>query len=453
MKTTGVLLIVFGLFTATGYAGEPPAGLTAAERGYWFILNKPYLIPDFDEQTFSELWRSWPKKEREQASRLDPAARRSMIFDYYGLTPRPDDGSDKPLQYAVTENGNYFMNCFACHGGSVAGQTIPGLPNSSYALQTLTDDIRTTKLRRSVPLSPRDLSAMFFPMGGTVGTTNAVMFGVALEHYRDLDMNVAAFRAPPQLVHHDMDAPPWWHFSKRSHLYIDGFVEKDHRALMPFVLIRENGRAQLDEWESDFKDIYAYLESVEPPKYPFEVDQQLAGQGRLIFEKNCSSCHGTYGENETYPQKIVPLAEIGTDPVRYHALTPAHRKNYGKSWLSHYGEREILTNPGGYAAPPLDGIWASAPYFHNGSVPTLAGVLNLEERPRIWKRTSSEFNEESIGLEITVHSEIPSDVTHPAERRRYFDASQRGKSNAGHDYPDALSTEEKRAVLEYLKTL
>src|SRR5690606_32251456 len=56
---------------------------------------------------------------------------------------------------------------------------------------------------------------------------------------------------------------------------------------------------------------------------------------------------------------------------------------------SYYGtvSRVETSNPFvGYVAPPLDGIWATAPYFHNGSVPSIELVLDSSERPTYWRR-------------------------------------------------------------------
>jgi hypothetical protein len=112
-----------------------------------------------------------------------------------------------------------------------------------------------------------------------------------------------------------------------------------------------------------------------------------------------------------------------------------------------------VLEPGGYVAPPLDGIWASGPYFHNGSVPTLWHVLHPEERPRVWKRTEDGYDHHRVGLEIEEFDAVPDAMRHPAHRRRYFDTSLTGKNAAGHEFPSVLTEEEKRAVLEYLKTL
>ncbi len=112
-----------------------------------------------------------------------------------------------------------------------------------------------------------------------------------------------------------------------------------------------------------------------------------------------------------------------------------------------------MDDPAGYVAPPLDGIWASAPYFHNGSVPTLWHLLHPESRPVVWKRSSDGYDERRVGLEVEERAAMPAGKLPPVERRRHFDTTKPGKSAAGHDYPDQLSEEEKTAVLEYLKTL
>jgi mono/diheme cytochrome c family protein len=254
------------------------------------------------------------------------------------------------------------------------------------------------------------------------------------------------------MTHHDMDAPPWWHFQRKKMLYIDGFAEKGHRGLMQFMLVRSNGPEKFRGWEEEFRDVYAYISSVQPPRYPYPIDRNLADQGQAAFNRVCADCHGTYGPGGSYPERLVPLAEIGTDPVRLKALTPSHRDAYGKSWFADYGKLANLSDPGGYVAPPLDGIWASAPYFHNGSVPTLWHVLHPSERPVVWRRTGLAYDQERLGPAIETYSERPA-VADAAARRQYFNTRAFGKQAGGHEFPDRLAEAEKAAVLEYLKTL
>jgi mono/diheme cytochrome c family protein len=219
------------------------------------------------------------------------------------------------------------------------------------------------------------------------------------------------------------------------------------------MLVRQNGPEKFREWEQDFRDVFAYISSVQPPKNPYPVDESLAARGRVAFNRVCADCHGAYGPGGSYPEKCVPIDEVGTDRVRLSALTPAHRDAYGQSWFADYGKKSNITEPGGYVAPPLDGIWASAPYFHNGSVPTLWHVLHPDQRPLVWKRSGEDFDSVRVGPKIETFEEVPTNASSGPERREYFNTRAFGKSAAGHEFPNVLSEEEKAAVLEYLKSL
>lgn len=440
------VLAVLPLVAVTAHAE------TAAERGFRLLTTEAYLPPDFHEEVFDETWRVWEEPLRSQAASATAQERRAMAFSRYGLTPRADDPS-KPLQYVVDSSGNWCMSCLACHQGKVAGRVLPGVPNSHFALQTLSEEIRLTKLRLGKRLTRMDVGSMFMPLGGTNGTTNAVMFGVVLMSHRDVDLNVHEENPIPRLTHHDHDAPAWWQFGRKTHIYIDGFAPKTHRALMQFTLVKENGPQAFRDRENDFRDIYEYLQSLEPPRYPYEIDRGLAEQGRAVFNQNCATCHGTYGPDGRYPQKCVPIEEVNTDRVRLDALLPGQRSAYGASWFTNYGSDKIIADPGGYVAPPLDGVWASAPYFHNGSVPTLWHVLHPAERPKVWSRSEDGYDQEKVGLEVQAFETVPAEAKSLAQRRRYFNTHQFSKSATGHDFADALDDAEKCSVLEYLKSL
>lgn len=432
---------------------------TAVQRGYRLLTTKAFLPPDFDQEVFDQLWQTWDEPLRSKAEKATPDERRQLAFSRYGLTEVPQiDGLPTPskrtaMQYVDDGRGGWVMNCLACHGGKVAGRVIPGAPNSLYALQTLTEDVRITKTRLNKKFAHMDSGSIFVPLGGSVGTTNAVMFGKLLLGHRDADLNVHKEYPTPKLVHHDHDAPAWWHLKKKKYLYIDGFTPKGHRPLMQFLLIPQNGPDRFREWEADYADVLAWIESIEPPKYPWKIDAELAKQGETHFQKNCAQCHGTYGKNAIYPEKIVPIADLGTDRTRLEAIEVSGRAHYGASWFNEYGKTPTIDDPGGYVAPPLDGIWATAPYFHNGSVPTLWHLMHSDQRPKVWKRTEDGYDQEKIGLEVEIFERLPRGVTDRAEKRRYFDTSLFGKSAAGHLFPDALSEPEKKAVLEYLRTL
>lgn len=421
--------------------------------GLDYLLEKVYLPLDFDQEVFDELWTVWEEPLRSQAAKATPQERRRMAYERYGLDEVP--GRSTALQYTSNGKGGWAMNCLACHGGKVAGKLVPGAPNTHLALQTLTDEVRLVKIKQKKRLTHMDVGSTFIPLGKSNGTTNAVIFGVALGSFRDENLNVRPDYPLQRLVHHDHDAPAWWNVKHKTYLYSDGFAPKDHRALMQFLLVQQNGPEKFREWEADYVQILDWIESLQPPAYPWPIDQDLASKGRGIFRRACAQCHGTYGPDGAYPNKNVPLDVVATDPVRLQALPVHMREGYARNWLSYYGKgsRKAIVDPKGYVAPPLDGIWASAPYFHNGAVPTLWHVLHPSERPKVWKRTPNGYDTDRVGLEIATFDSVPEEARRPSERRKYFDTSILGKSAEGHLFPDELEEAEKRAVLEYLKTL
>ncbi len=453
MRTLSILTIVCCILGLTvdsvGKASDDLASL-----GWQLLRTKSFLPADFSQNVIDDIWRVWPVRERDLAAKASPAERRKMIFSRYGLMEPPDSaGKGTALGYLDDGQGGWVMTCLACHAGKVAGRVIRGLPNSHFALHSLVEDVRLTKLRLFERPAHLDLASLKIPLGTTHGTTNSVIFGVLLGQRRDLDMQIVPAKPAPRPIHHDMDAPPFWNVKKKQSLYADGFAPKNHRVLMQFVLLPENGADTLTSWEDDYRAILAWIESLEPPPYPFEIDDSLANDGRAVFESHCASCHGTYGPEGEYQQMTVPLKDVGTDPVRLNSLTREHRQWLRDGWMSDYGKDKVEVDPVGYVAPPLDGIWATAPYFHNGSVPTLWHVLRPTERPIVWKRSEAGYDEDHVGLEIQTFDEIPSAIDTAYGRRQHFDTRRSGKSARGHLFPEELNEPQKRAVLEFLKTL
>jgi hypothetical protein len=109
----------------------------------------------------------------------------------------------------------------------------------------------------------------------------------------------------------------------------------------------------------------------------------------------------------------------------------------------------------GYQAPPLDGLWATAPYLHNGSVPTLTTLLKSSTRPARFTRPPStdfaHYDRVNVGWRFEVVES--SRTLKPDESRSVFDASRFGLGNGGHTFGDALDDRERAELVEYLKTL
>lgn len=140
---------------------------------------------------------------------------------------------------------------------------------------------------------------------------------------------------------------------------------------------------------------------------------------------------------------------IGTDSLlasSYQAY-PEYHNWYNGSWYAKGPHKAELRPTDGYIAPPLDGVWATAPYLHNGSVPTIEALLDSPQRPVYWRRSFDNFDYDStqLGWRYMVET-IPSDSN-------TYDTSQPGYGNSGHTFGDKLNPEERKAVLEYLKTL
>lgn len=96
-----------------------------------------------------------------------------------------------------------------------------------------------------------------------------------------------------------------------------------------------------------------------------------------------------------------------------------------------------------YKAAPLAGIWATAPYLHNGSVPNLYELLlPASERSPTFFVGSREFDPVKVGFESV-----------QAEGTTQFDTSKPGNSNAGHDMYGEFTEEERWQLVEYMKSL
>jgi hypothetical protein len=200
-----------------------------------------------------------------------------------------------------------------------------------------------------------------------------------------------------------------------------------------------------------------FTDAMPSPPYPYDVDTGAAIRGGHLFGEYCASCH--YAGNAT----IFALSDVGTDPNRAiiwkpysvgalravlrEACTDTVTCNPGGQPLT---DAQIVNPTGGYMALPLNGIWARAPYLHNGSVPTLAALLT-KQRPAQFYRGNIAYDTTNVGF---VADKPVTPYAAP------FDTTRSGNSNVGHDTPEFLgpidwanSPGQLRDILEYMKTL
>jgi hypothetical protein len=108
----------------------------------------------------------------------------------------------------------------------------------------------------------------------------------------------------------------------------------------------------------------------------------------------------------------------------------------------------------GYIAPPLDGVWATAPYLHNGSVPDIRSLLDSRLRPRFWRHEQPrEYDTTILGWRYERLEHGKDGAADREERARIYDTTRPGYGNGGHLFGDGLTDAERDAVIEYLKTL
>jgi mono/diheme cytochrome c family protein len=427
-------------------AAEP----SAADRGRKHLAEGNYIPAIWSREAYDQAWKRW------EGVSAKPADYDAAFRETYGLHPAPYPNGDLPM--GLREGPRLLgkgvsIDCLACHGGSIMGQSYIGLGNTALDVQAVFEDLNAgSGLPSHLPLR----------FSNVRGTSEAGAFAVYLLERRNPDLT---FRTP----HVDLDlqdqmcedVPAWWLLHKKKTMYQTGGADAHSvRSLMQFMMGSINGPAAFTSSEADFAEIQQYIYSLRPPKYPFPIDQTLATNGAAIFKDTCSRCHGTYGDNWTYPNKIIRLDEIGTDPARFKGITTKLGDYYNQSWFAH-GEKDRgpaypVVNTDGYQAPPLDGLWATAPYFHNGSAPTVYHVLNSKSRPtrftRSYHTAAEDFDPIKLGWKY--RDVGPVDPKLPArERRKVYDTTQPGRGNGGHTFGDELTDEQRMAVIEYLKTV
>ena len=256
------------------------------------------------------------------------------------------------------------------------------------------------------------------------------------------------FFVPPIVIPEDI--PALWISKKRKAHGINamrqgGFVK--HIASTSLLTLKDTAEAR--EIYNHSKDVWAYIKELQPPRYPYVINQSLADKGKQIFLQVCSSCHGTYGKDGYYPNKLIPGSIIGTDSLmwKYFLKYPGYTEWFNKSWFSASTPRSFIKPQTGYVPPPLDGVWITGPYLHNGSVPTIENVLNSKTRPQYWKRNfnKQEYDYQKLGLKYKA-------LQKPADKKTY-NTDIPGYGNYGHYFGDKLTDAERKAVIEYLKTL
>ena len=255
---------------------------------------------------------------------------------------------------------------------------------------------------------------------------------------------------------------------------------------------------------------------LDAPKWPDKilppVNAKLAAEGAALYQTHCKGCHlpatsdpdfwtasqwlPANAAGERYLNlNMIDIAHVGTDPAQAEDMKDrtvviptslAITNDSGQVVTSDdFGSalRQVVNavvnrwydsqvpptppalrdkmngfRPDGvratlqYKARPLNGIWATPPYLHNGSVPNLYALLSpVVERPKTFYLGNREYDPVNIGYRT---EEFPGGIK--------LDTAIRGNSNSGHEFNNGsgngiigplLTPDERRALVEYLKTL
>ncbi len=367
----------------------------------------------------------------------------------------------------ATQTNIATPNCFHCHAQLFNDSLILGLGNSYSQYQfNQTIDLKLGKLLVRALYGKNSAyyknTEYFFEVSKitaphlvtqTQGVNPADFIAVMLASVRNpttflLNKNSSNYNPPKVLV--PTDVPAWWLAKKKTTLYYNGMAQGNVlKHLMIASILTVKDTIEAEQIARNMKNVWAYLQTLQPPKYPKPINTHLASDGEAIFINNCADCHGTYGKNESYPSRIISLQKIGTDSLfakQYKAYT-GYQQWYNSSWFATSINPAYINPQNGYIAPPLDGVWITAPYFHNGSVPNIEAVLNSKLRPTYWKRNfrKTKYNYQKLGWQYKQQNH--------AGNKQTYNTTLPGYGNYGHYFGDKLTIEERKAVIEYLKTL
>jgi endo-cleaving rubber dioxygenase len=379
----------------------------------------------------------------------------------------------------------------------------------------------------------------------------------------------------------NIKSPPWWNLAYRPQKFHGAILPTDSSridlaAYYNLVAGFSGGdpMAWVDQHAGPFQ---TWAETLPSPTWPAGyctnadgtpapddapqcINRPLAEQGAILFHAkdlwapqlenpvprpeqgngSCASCHGVYSPRYAHDPAyldspelmgvaayVLPMSIVGTDPVYASAMQSLRNRDGSVSpsimnqpIAGYCGLGEASRTPNNtpiLLAPPLWGIWAAAPYFHNGSVPNVWGVLDPErERPRIWRRVSAPARADQTGqvvmgfdthferayepdklgwkyealncgapgtqpllacdptnenspspvqqllgllytqIGITWNLPRPEGMTmtqQDIENRKIYNTNLYSQGNGGHAFTRVLTDAERRALIEYLKTL
>lgn len=504
-------------------------------------------------------------------------------YPLIGEDPNATNGGSGQLPMGVTQlreedgswTGQLNVTCSICHGGAVGRPEDGEGLGAMYGTNSLSDiTVMFTDLARLAPSQSALAIISQNKVRGTGNITNFQLFGTLTLADSSTIPGYLTVQAEPSTG--TEDPPVWWNVGSRSAKFYDGGQVIDSKRIELSFHFPDffNDLEGAKQWVLDNQqDGDTWISGLKSPAWPEAklgaIDTRLAEAGAILFHAkdlwaeglnnptrrpdggngSCASCHGAYSPRyvndpafldspllDGVASYITPIDIIGTDTARLDGNSERVQQYSRDNWFAYSdgpyneegvslcgnwadaslrGDREL-----GYLAPPLFGVWATAPYFHNGSVPDIEAVLDPSQRPDIWRRQSnpapaglegqvvmgfdysldSGYDAERMGwkheqLDCAVGNSLPLfGVTTPLvdcnpllddgptlqdglsllwangglawnllnvpimsdeqiEERKIYNTYYYSQGNEGHEFTAVLSAAERRAIMEYLKTL
>jgi mono/diheme cytochrome c family protein len=407
------------------------------------------------------------------------------------------------------------FGCAACHSADLFGVKILGLTNrfpraneffregkiiapyiNSFIFKNL---LQTTEGERLMMVKAKNATKWVGIKKPTVLGLDTSLAQVALslskresDGYATRTENSARNPRPNRLSTMVADSKPavWWNVKYKNRWLSDGSIVSGNPVHTNF-LWNEIGRGtdlkKLENWMNEsYSKIEALTTAVFATKAPrYEkffgensINIEKAKRGQLLYVQSCQKCHGSFVKGWDTPQsknlskiellqnikvsyhKKTPVIDVGTDPGRYLGMREfsedLNRLEISKNLNT------VVEPQKGYVPPPLEGIWARWPYFHNNSIPNLCALLTPSpQRPKTYiagpaRDKKTDFDQNCVGYPMI--EKVPDHWRKNPEM--LFNTQKEGLSNSGHDQKifikdgkEIFTQEEKKELIEFLKTL
>lgn len=440
--------------------------------------------------------------------------------DGKGATSVPFPDGVKPTyrmgstRHMLSDGAAVTYSCAGCHASRLFGRSILGLQN-----RTAHANVGIDKARQTLEGMPLEFVQLYFGLsdGETrilarlqaglaqvdiraplVRGLDTSLVQVALslakrkqDAYASSDATLAKTPRPDRLDTIPADSKPgnWWVLRYKNRWLLDGSVVSGNPVYTNLIW-NEIGRGTdvktletwLDQNQPTIDEFTAAVFAAEPVRMteffpPESLDIESAKRGKTLFDGTCARCHGSYLKGWELPQAAsLTLAErLATVEVRYHEDTPVFDvgtdtlRNRGMDSLVQLNDLSISKKSGviikpqtGYVPPPLVGIWARWPYFHNNSAPSLCAVLTrASERPKTYY--AGEAEDPKLDFDRTCNG-YPMGSAVPAawlkDSEALFDTTRQGLGNQGHDEGvflkdgvELFSPAQKQDIIMFLQTL